>query len=86
MCQSKIDGTREKWEVEHPIPLAMGGSDDPADLRPVHARCHKGKSAKDAADLSKARRREARHCGAYRSRRPIAGWKRFDGSPVRRIT
>jgi hypothetical protein len=47
LCGLQIrDG--EPWEVEHPDALSLGGSDDDADLRPVHVRCHKGKTAAEA--------------------------------------
>lgn len=44
-------------EYDHIHQLAMGGADDPSNLRPVHVTpCHKGKSAKDAAARGKVRR------------------------------
>lgn len=43
----------EKWEVEHPDPLSLGGSDDDADLRVVCIPCHRAKTKRDAADKAK---------------------------------
>lgn len=63
----------EKWEVEHPIPLAMGGADDESNMAPAHVDCHDGKTATDAGDIARAKRREAKHIGAYRSARPMDG-------------
>jgi len=46
ICGCQIRG--EPYEIEHPDALSLGGSDDDADLRPVHVRCHKGKTAAEA--------------------------------------
>jgi 5-methylcytosine-specific restriction enzyme A len=80
ICGSRII-VGERWEVEHVLPLAQGGEDDDTNTRPAHAKCHRVKTAKDAADTAKAKRREARHIGAHRSARPMPGgksskWKR----------
>lgn len=55
-CRHQIrDG--EKWTVEHPDALALGGSDNDADLWPIHAtKCVKEKNAKDAAAIAKRNR------------------------------
>lgn len=52
----------DKWDVEHVIPLAQGGTNDPANLRPALAGPHKIKSAKDATDTAKARRLAGETC------------------------
>ena len=49
ICGGRIDGTRERWDVEHVIPLALGGEDADHNIRPAHAACHRAKSARDAA-------------------------------------
>lgn len=52
-CQQQIR-PGQAWFIEHPEPLAQGGSDDDADLWPSHTKC---KAMKDAADAkSKAKR------------------------------
>lgn len=61
----------EAWDVEHVIPLAQGGDDAGDNLRPAHSKCHRGKSAQDATDTARAKRREARHIGAKVSRNPL---------------
>lgn len=43
----------EQWDIEHPDALALGGSDDDSALRPVHFRCHKIKSKRDAGAKAK---------------------------------
>lgn len=64
ICKEKIDGVRERWEVEHIIPLELGGADDPSNWAPAHVSCHKAKTKQDAADIGRARRVYARHIGA----------------------
>lgn len=64
ICKEKIDGVRERWEVEHIIPLELGGADDPSNWAPAHVSCHKAKTKQDAADIARARRVHARHIGA----------------------
>src|SRR5262245_1870377 len=43
LCGGRID-VGQKWDVEHVIPLAMGGADDITNWRPAHTKCHKGKT------------------------------------------
>jgi len=82
ICGGRI-GVGEAWEVEHIVPLAQGGEDGGDNLSPAHVKCHRGKTAKDAADTARAKRREAAHLGIKKARTPIRGWRRFDGSPVK---
>lgn len=51
------------WHREHVIPLSMGGKDEVQNLRMAHAKCHLLKTAKDKADLAKAKAREAAEKG-----------------------
>lgn len=79
ICGQKIFG--KGWEVEHVIPLALGGADNEDNMRPAHEDCHKGKTRTDNASWSKAKRVRAKHVGAYRSSNPIPGSK---GTPYRK--
>lgn len=81
ICSGRIH-VGEAWEVEHVVPLAQGGEDGGDNLRPAHVKCHKAKSAKDATDTARAKRREAKHLGV-RKRSSFKGWQKFDGTPVR---
>lgn len=81
LCKQRIQ-VGERWEVEHPIALAMGGADDETNMAPAHKKCHAGKTAEDAGDLAKAKRRKAKHVGAWKRsgfRKPPPGshhdWK-----------
>ncbi len=91
ICGDKIDGTREAWELEHIIPIAMGGEDDESNAAPAHVVCHKGKTATDKAQIAKANRVRAKHMGAKaRTKSTFPGsraskWKRkVSGEVVRR--
>lgn len=87
LCGDKIDGTREAWELEHVIPLAMGGDDDETNVAPAHKSCHAAKTVIDAGNLAKANRVRAKHYGAHVSKHPLPGsrnskWKRKVGGGV----
>ncbi len=82
----------EAWEVSHPIPLAAGGEDVPANRKPAHKKCHAERTATiDAPLIAKVRRVRQKHLGI----RPTAGrpmdgsklspWRKpFNGPTVRR--
>ena len=89
ICSGKI-GPGEAWDRSHPIPLAMGGADDETNWDIAHRKCHQTITKADVADIARAKRREARHLGAKRSAKPMAGsrlspWrKRLNGRAERR--
>lgn len=70
ICGLRIEAG-QGFDVEHIIPLAQGGDDHGANLQPAHVKCHRAKTAKDAGDTSRAKRREARHIGARKSKTPM---------------
>lgn len=89
ICEHGIDPIRERWIIEHPIPLALGGADDDGNRAPAHEECGQKKTAVDVAEIRHADRRRARHTGAKAPpRNPIPGSrshpakqrKRMDGS------
>lgn len=90
ICEGKIDGVREKWEIEHIISLENGGSNGDDNLAPAHVGCHRTKTRDDRASAAKGRRIYAKHNGLYRPRSVMPGsraskWKRkIDGTTVRR--
>lgn len=72
-CRLQIRG--EKWTVEHPQALALGGSDEDADLWPIHlTKCRKTKDASDAAAI--ARRNRIITASYVSNERPPSKWKR----------
>ena len=66
ICGYAIDGVREGFEVEHIIPIAMGGADDETNAAPAHVKCHKSKTKVDVAQIAKANRVRAKHIGAHK--------------------
>jgi 5-methylcytosine-specific restriction protein A len=72
ICQGRIN-TGDPWDVEHIIPLALGGDDYGDNLAPAHRRCHEEKTKQDATNTARAKRREAKHLGARKSARPLPG-------------
>lgn len=43
-------------EFDHQIPLDLGGTDDPDNLKPIHDSCHRRKTKEDIRAIAKARR------------------------------
>lgn len=78
ICGEKIDGARERWDVSHEVPLALGGADDAGNMRPAHERCHRRHTAEvDAPAIAKAKRVRAKHIGARAQPiRPLPGGKK----------
>lgn len=89
LCGGKVQ-VGESWELEHRIPIAMGGEDEEANWEVAHIKCHRSKTTEDVGNIAKAKRREARHYGAKVSRSPMAfgkksKWKKkLDGTVVLR--
>ena len=91
ICSLKIDAGKS-WDIDHILPLALGGTNDLENLQILCRSCHRSKTAKDDVPrIAKTKRLKARHLGARSpSTRPIPGsrrspWKRkLDGSVVRR--
>ena len=75
-----LPGTR--WEVDHVIPLSLGGQDARDNMQVLCAACHGTKTSRvDRPALGKARRVQARHLGATRARDVIPGSRR---SPMKK--
>lgn len=95
ICGHKIDAGLERWDVEHVIPLAMGGTEDKGDenLQPAHYTCHQFKTAQDSGQIAKAKRMDQRRMGIGRqSSNPLPGGRndrrkrKLDGTVVDRFT
>ena len=90
-CSQKIDAGKS-WDIDHILPLALGGTNEPDNLQILCRPCHRSKTShSDIPRIAKTKRLKARHLGARASStRPIPGsrrspWKRkMDGSVVRR--
>jgi 5-methylcytosine-specific restriction protein A len=62
------------WQVDHRIPLALGGRHAESNLQPVLSSAHKVKTADDVRAKAKADRIRAKHLGLNPpSRRPLKG-------------
>ena len=90
-CTQKIDAGKA-WDIDHTLPLALGGTNEPNNLQILCRPCHRAKTSQsDVPRIAKTKRLKSRHLGARApSTRPIPGsrrspWKRkMDGSVVRR--
>lgn len=87
ICGLSVFGKR--WEVEHRIPLALGGADDESNMSPAHKDCHGEKTATDVGMIAKAKRQRLRHSG-IRNRSSFPGGRdsrlkrKMDGTVVER--
>lgn len=60
------------FELDHKIPIALGGNDDEENMSLICRPCHVIKSRRDVGDIAKAVRREASFLGAKApSRNPL---------------
>lgn len=74
LCRGKISAA-DKWDVDHILPLALGGPDDESNLAPAHKVCHVAKSRVDVGRIRKADRQRAKFIGV----KPPSKFKRPDG-------
>ena len=90
-CRAKIH-PGQKWELDHIIPLALGGSNSLENMQILCKICHRCKTNQgDITQIAKAKRLEIKHNGAGGiTKRPMLGskaskWKKkFDGACVLR--
>jgi len=76
ICGQGIDLDTERMEVEHLIPIALGGGDEWSNIRPAHATCHAAKTKGDVTSIAKAKRVNLKHTGNFRPpRRVVPGSK-----------
>ncbi len=76
-----IDPVRDKWDLEHVIPLKDGGSDDDDNLRPALRKAHLEKTKKDIKRIAKGKRITAKFKGASK-RQGFRGWLKMNGDIV----
>lgn len=77
LCERKIQAG-EKWIVEHPRALGLGGADTDENKRPAHESCRRVKDKADVTAIAKAKRMKARHLGIKKPsgfRKPPPGYK-----------
>jgi 5-methylcytosine-specific restriction protein A len=81
LCGLKINTPKDKWILEHVVPLWLSGADDESNMAPAHYHCAIEKTRKEAPVKAKSDRVRARHLGIKKRRRTIPG-RKFDGTPI----
>ena len=82
LCKRSIQ-VGEAWDVEHLIPLEMGGVDDSSNFGIAHRKCHRVHTSEvDVPDIAQAKRREAAHVGA-KTPSGAFGRKKKEPKPLR---
>lgn len=64
LCNGQIDRKKERFEIEHVIPLAISDDNSDGNLRLAHAKCHLAKTATDLATIAKVKRQAGNHDGS----------------------
>jgi 5-methylcytosine-specific restriction endonuclease McrA len=81
-CGEIINTAREKFEIEHVLPIALGGADDFTNTKPIHLHCHRKKTRDDIRKIAKAKRVKAKFEGGFRpAKHPLPCGR---GSPVKK--
>jgi hypothetical protein len=70
-CASPGCSRADSLEIDHTIPLELGGADEDHNLRPLCTYHHRMKTKLDVAMIAKARRIRKREAGETRPKRPI---------------
>ncbi|MGE7415078.1 hypothetical protein [Methylobacterium tarhaniae] len=73
VCESPIDGIRERWIVEHIRALELGGADELENTGPAREACGRAKTLDDNARTAKAKRQKIQHLGAAIPTQPFPG-------------
>ncbi|MGE7415074.1 HNH endonuclease signature motif containing protein [Methylobacterium tarhaniae] len=73
VCESPIDGIRERWIVEHIRALELGGADDLSNMGPAHEACGRTKTRDDHSRTAHAKRQKISHLGVAVTPRPVPG-------------
>ncbi len=71
LCGQKIDGSREKWIVEHIRALGLAGEDTDDNCAPAHETCRRVKDKEDMAMIAKAKAMKRHHLGIKKAGQKI---------------
>ena len=72
LCSGAIQRETQAWDIEHEIPWEISRDNSDDNLQLAHRKCHAVKTAKDAGDIAKVKRIEAKHKGTWpKTRAPI---------------
>jgi len=80
-CGRKLHN--ERADCDHIEAIINGGENRENNLQTLCVWCHVLKTKEDLRIKVKSFRRRQRHYGADRAKKPIEGWRKFDGTPVR---
>lgn len=83
-CGGRINGTKDRWFVEHIRALSLGGKDEDANCGPAHWECKAEKDADDNARTTKAKHVKQAALGLRPQTLKGQGFKRY--APQRRAT
>ncbi|TNC14872.1 HNH endonuclease [Methylobacterium terricola] len=83
-CGLPIDGTRDRWFIEHRIALELGGPDIDENCGPAHYGCKAEKDAADHAAAGHARRAKAQNLGIPKNGAKKLQSRGFDKAPPQR--
>lgn len=72
----------DAWDLDHRVPLIMGGRHAEDNLQPVLKDAHREKTKADVAAKAKADRIRARHLGIAKPKSGFRGWRRMNGEIV----
>lgn len=70
VCSLKILIGQE-WDLDHKVPLWLGGADDESNMAPAHIHCHAEKTGEESGTRSKTDRIREKHLGI----KPKRKWK-----------
>lgn len=83
ICGCRIQAG-QRWIVEHPKPLWMGGPDDDTNRRPAHERCAISKTISEAPIKAKSDRVRANYLGIRKTTRRKLQSRGFAKAPAQR--
>ena len=83
ICEESIDLSLHKWQIDHIIPRAKGGKDDPNNLALTHEKCNRNKSDSDlrvARCMARYEKIKNRYADAGPSRPNLGDFLRENGA------
>lgn len=83
-CDQKLGVSGERIEFDHPLALILGGENRESNIRALRQPCHRTKTAQDVRQKAKEARVRNKHMGLKSPRTSFRGWRKFDGTLVRK--
>ena len=68
-CGLPIVGHKEKWTIEHIVPLGLAGADSLDNMRCSHESCRREKDKEDIPKIAKAKRMKMANLGIKKKKR-----------------